>query len=386
MNAVKTIKALRHKLYIAYFRTMPIQKNKIVFFSNLAQSYSCNPKYLSEYLLQEHPEKYEIVWIISSEISAPEDIPDNVRIVRYFSIEYLKEISTAGFIICNTRIPPEFMFKKRREQCYIQTWHGSLALKVIEKDAEDYLDEPYKENAKFDSSQIDMIPASSHFSAEQYRNGFWYDGEIMECGTPRCDIFFDKSSYARLIKKHNIPQEHKVLLYAPTFRNNKKPNIFGINFKKIKKCLELVTGKKWHIVFKLHPNLGKIKYEADDDNIVNVDSKADLQELLVVSDILITDYSSCMFDMGIMNKMCLLYAPDLEDYMENERRLYFDIKKLPFPLCRNNEDLVNTLECFDKEAYISASRDFNNMIGNKEMGHACEEIEKYMDRTMKGYR
>ena len=276
------------------------------------------------------------------------------------------------------------MFKKRKGQYYIQTWHGSLALKVIEKDAEEYLGEQYKADAKFDSLQIDMIPASSHMSAEQYRNGFWYDGEVMECGTPRCDIFFDSSVNNRLRKKHSIPEGYKVMLYAPTFRNNREPNIFGIDFIEIKKCLEKSTGHKWYIIFKMHPNLNNLNYEINDENIVNMDSKADLQELLVISDILITDYSSCMFDMGLMRKKCLLYAPDLEDYIANERKLYFDINKLPFPLCRSSSELVEVLENFPEIEYIHALEIFYNEIGNRETGHACEAVEKYISEKCYG--
>lgn len=378
------IKKLRHKLYLALFHSMPIQNNKLVFFSNNAMSYSCNPKYLTEYILKKYPGKYQIVWVISTEIDVPQDIPEAVRIVRYFSIEYLKEISTAKFIICNTRIPPYFMFKKRKNQFYIQTWHGSLALKVIEQDAEDYLEEHYKLEAKADSAQIDMIPASSHLSAEQYRNGFWYDGLVMECGTPRSDIFFDEAAYTKLRIKYNIPQAYNVMLYAPTFRNDKEPDLFGIDFEKIKRCLKENTGKNWIIMFKLHPNLSNIVYNTDDKEIINMDSKSDLQELLVISDILITDYSSCMFDMGLMERKCVLYAPDIEDYISKERKMYFNIEELPFPLCRSNDELISTLCEFNEKEYMKRLKRFYDMIGNREDGTASEEIEKYISNKCFG--
>lgn len=378
MKLISSIKKLRHKLYLLKFRLLPIQTNKLLFFSNNAMSYSCNPKYLTEYILKNCLEKYELIWVISSEVDIPEDMPSGIKVVRYFSIEYLKELSTAKFIICNTRIPHSFLFKKRKGQFYIQTWHGSLALKVIEADAGKYLPEQYIKDAKYDSSQIDMIPASSHMSAEQYRNGFWYNGLVMECGTPRCDIFFDKSQQERLRMKYVVPDGYKVLLYAPTFRNDKKPDIFGIDFVGIKNALQSVTQNKWRIIFKLHPNLKNIDYDTKDKDIVNIDSKADLQELLMISDMLITDYSSCMFDMGLMGKKCLLYVPDLENYLKKERKMYFDIKSLPFPICRNNEGIIDLLKNFPDEKYENELQYFYDRIGNMETGHACEEIEKYI--------
>ena len=385
MKFIGSIKKLRHRLYLLRFRLLPIQENKLLFFSNNAMSYSCNPKYLTEYILENYPQKYRIVWVISTETEIPSDMPKDIKVVRHFSIEYLKEISTCKFIICNTRIPPYFLFKKRKKQFYIQTWHGSLALKVIEADAAKYLPEQYIKDAQYDSSQINMIPASSRVSAEQYRNGFWYDGFVMECGTPRCDIFFNKSVIKKLRMKYGVSDEYKVLIYAPTFRNDKKPDIYGIDFIAIKNTLESVTGNKWKIIFKLHPNLSNINYKSQDKDIVNIDPKADLQELLIISEILITDYSSCMFDMGLMEKKCLLYVPDLENYLKTEREMYFDIESLPFPVCRNNEEIMVLLRNFPDEEYKNELGRFYKKIGNMETGHACEKIEKYIcDNCYKG--
>src|SRR5690606_28368099 len=84
---------------------------------------------------------------------------------------------------------------KRKSQYYIQTWHSPLRLKKIEKDIENNLDESYIERAKIDSKMCDLMISGSDFSWNIYRNSFWYDGEILKCGTPRCDIFFTNNTY-----------------------------------------------------------------------------------------------------------------------------------------------------------------------------------------------
>ena len=99
--------------------------------ANSFHAYGDSPKYIAEYLLKNKPGQYDIIWVLETGVPVPEDIPEAIRIVRYFSMEYLREISTAKFIICNSRTGPYHYFNKRKEQVYIQTWHSSLRLKMI---------------------------------------------------------------------------------------------------------------------------------------------------------------------------------------------------------------------------------------------------------------
>ena len=151
---IKTIKVLRHKLYISLFRCLPLKKNKIIFWADSFKHYGCSPKYIAEFILKEYPERFDLVWVFEEGVEVPEELPAPIRVVKYFSIDYLKELHTAKFVVCNMRTGESYYWKKRKNQVYIQTWHSSLRLKKIEKDAIDSLGIDYEKSAIDDSSKI----------------------------------------------------------------------------------------------------------------------------------------------------------------------------------------------------------------------------------------
>ncbi|MBO5413489.1 MAG: CDP-glycerol glycerophosphotransferase family protein, partial [Clostridia bacterium] len=176
MNIVNMVKRLRHKFLIKMYSSIPIKKNKIIIWSNSFKSYGCNPKYIAEYILENYPGEFDIVWVIDADLPVPSDIPEGVRIVRYFSKQYLYELHTARFVVCNARTSDAYFWHKRKNQIYIQTWHSSIRLKTIEKDAENSLPERYIEAAKSDSKKIDYIISGCDFSSRIFKESFWYDG------------------------------------------------------------------------------------------------------------------------------------------------------------------------------------------------------------------
>ena len=257
MSLILNIKALRHKVYLAYCRKKPIQKNKIILWSDNFKSFGCSPKYIALYLAENFPGKYDLVWVLEQGRPVPVGLPEGIRVVRYFSMEYLKEIATAKVIICNHRTTAYHYFEKRKGQFYIQTWHSSLRLKKIEGDAPG-LGEKYVTGAKIDSTKIDLLLSGCRFSSDIFKRAFWYDGEIFEHGTPRCDGFFGSNEAVKrkVFDFYQIPPEKKLALYAPTFRKDKKASVYGMDFAMLGKTL----GSDWAMGCRLHPNLN-----ADED-------------------------------------------------------------------------------------------------------------------------
>ena len=113
MSFIQWLKSTRHKAYLWLYHRYPIQKNKILLWANEFKMYGDSPKYIAEYLAGHEPGKYDLVWVLNKDVPLPENIPDEIRVVRYFSIQYLKEISTAKVIICNARTGEAFFFQKR---------------------------------------------------------------------------------------------------------------------------------------------------------------------------------------------------------------------------------------------------------------------------------
>ena len=373
MNVMRRIKSLRHELWLEFWRRMPLQQNKIILWSDNFKTFGCSPKYIALYLAEKHPEEYDIVWVLEREKPVPEDLPSGIRIVRYFSMEYLKEIATAKVIICNHRTSDYHFFQKRSGQYYIQTWHSSLRLKTIEGDVPQ-LPESYLQAARQDSQKIDLLLSGCRFSTDIFRRAFWYDGEILEKGTPRCDRFFADTTAAKekVYRHFGIPSGKKLALYAPTFRNDGIASLYGFDPNKLLQSL----GEDWCIGCRLHPNLNA---EIPDGPAIPMSKYPDMQELLCACDLLITDYSSSMFDMAVAGKKCALYLPDLDQYLARERSLYFDLQELPFPKATDMDALCSVVADFS--GYNARCADFLDQIGNFEQGNAAAEVAKQIAKV-----
>lgn len=169
------------------------------------------------------------------------------------------------------------------------------------------------------------------------------------------------------------------MLYAPTFRKGSKTDAYLKDFDSICQSLNSRFGGNWKILYRLHPNLkGCVISNILSDNVIDMTDYDDIQELLAICQILVTDYSSSMFDALLSKKTCMLYACDFAEYIAKERRLYFDIESLPFPLAHNENQLTDIIASFDPAKYQNSVSKFMHTIGNKETGHACESISKYI--------
>ena len=362
-------------------RIFPIKKNRCFLYSSYGINYGCNPKYISEYLVENNPE-IEVVWAFNY----PEkyDIR-GVKKVKNMSLKYFYYLSTSKFIVTNFRTPVEF--KKRDKQIYIQTWHSSLRLKMIEKDAEDTLPQNYIKQAKEDSKKLDYLVSGCKYSTEIFKKCFWYDGEILEIGTPRNDFLLTiKEKKIRGIKDNLDIGDEKILLYAPTFRKDNNLDVYNIDYERLLNNLEKKYNCKWKILLRLHPHLINIMPEIKLENVINVTRYDDIQELLAISDILISDYSSLMFDFTITKRPCFLYVPDLEEYQSKDRKLYFNVKELPFKIAKSNDELIDKIVNFSNEEYNKSLELFLNKIGSYENGKASQKIAELIKNKIEEER
>lgn len=359
---------------------LPIKKGKILFIGYYGSQYGCSPKYLSEYIVKAHPE-WDVVWAFTE--PQKHDVK-GVRKVRYLSFRYFYELYTSRVLVTNYRMTDDY--RKRKGQYYVMTWHSSLRLKKIEGDVEENLPEHYVRMAKNDSKKIDLLLSGCQFSDGIFRRAFWYDGTILPSGTPRCDIFYSPDTEERRNKVKSalgLSTDDNVLLYAPTFRKGDKLNCYNLDFERLAHVLGQKKGGNWKVLLRLHPHLQAYSKELlKGQNVLDVTRYDDIQELLLVSDMLITDYSSLMFDFAETRRPCCLYAPDLEDYQKEDRGLYFDINRLPFPLCVTQEDLENQIQSFDEKKYRESIGSFLKEVGSYEDGKASERVTRYIEKWM----
>jgi CDP-glycerol glycerophosphotransferase len=212
-----------------------------------------------------------------------------------------------------------------------------------------------------------------------YRESFWYEGEILEIGSPRNDILINTFIWKNIKKKLILPEDCKVILYAPTFRDANSFDVYTINYIKIIKTVEGLYGGKWFFLVRLHPNLllnsSKMQVPAW---VINVTAYPDVQELLGITDILITDYSSIMFDFMFTKRPVFIYAADYYEY-KKERDIYISLLETPFLVAENNEQLIDNILSFNKNKYKSDIDNFINHVGCFECGNASQSVVKTIE-------
>ncbi|WP_100012067.1 CDP-glycerol glycerophosphotransferase family protein [Lentibacillus sediminis] len=378
------MKQVLARLLIYFFNLFPMQNNKIFLFSYYGSNYGCNPKYISNYISAHDAKgKFDVVWAFNH----PDDKTGlkHVRKVKTMSLAYFYELCTSKVVITNYRTTD--LFVKRKNQYYIQTWHSSLRLKQIEKDAEDVLPPGYIRMAKKDSRKCDLLLSGCAYSTAIFRRAFWCDGEIFEHGTPRNDVLFQNNRMLRnnIREKLNIDQTANVLLYAPTFRNNNDLDIYQLDWTRITDTLRSKFGNDWVILVKLHPHLlHKSDQLAYGSNMMDVTAYDDIQELLLISDVLITDYSSLMFDFSITKRPCFLYIPDVKTYTGQDRKLYFDLDELPFISAMSEEMLREEIMAFDQNKYERKMTRFHKMTGSFEQGKASKHLLEHIEQVCFG--
>lgn len=366
----RLIKLIIEKIFIL---TQSINPKKIVVCNFGGKGYGDNPKYVVEEIIKQNLD-YDIVWLVDDTEKYKQSFPNQIRLVQYGSIKGMYELATAKIWIDNCR--KYFYTKKRKGQYYIQTWHGGIGIKQIEKQAESTLDEQYLNYAKNDSKMVDLMISNSDWCTKMYENDFWYDGEILECGSPRVDILFNQSKEInnKIYDLYNIDKNKKILLYAPTFRNSMDLSVYSIDYDRCINALEDKFGGEWIIFIRLHPNISDLASDMYySKNIINVTDYPDMQELLSVSNILVTDFSSSIFEFSYIKKTVFIFATDYEEYIK-ERGFAINLEDLPFNINKSNDEFINDIYSFNEEEY---SKDIEKMLkrfGVKESGKASESV------------
>lgn len=367
-----------------------VKKGRVIFWSTIGKDYSCNPLYISNYLLDHESDTFEVYWLYKKNLD--KNVFDSrIKTVKYGSIMHLYIMQTAEFLVTNHRTSTKAMlWIKRSNQKYIMTWHGSMALKKIEKDTEQTLPKGYVKVAKKDSCICDLMLSDSEWYTNLIKTSFWYNGEILQEGMPRNDIFYYKDKHAdirnKVADKLNISNhsDKMIILYAPTFRTDHGTSQYILKWGQIKAEIESVLKRDVIVLMRLHPALLGIVDTQElisEDFVRNASCYDSIQELLVASDILITDYSSTMFEFALLKKPCFLYTPDAKSY---DRGFYFPIKDLPFTSSLTEEILVKNIVSFNSDKYYESVDSFMSKTFNvKGNGHACEKVVLWMKNHSK---
>lgn len=381
MGIAKKLKSAISYMYWAFCRLFPLKKNKIVVSSCSGRGYGDNPKPIVAALLARLP-KADIVWICGSAADAA-TLPAGVRPCRYGSPRRIYELSTAAVWIDNNRKGARI---KRKGQFYLQTWHG-FALKRIEKDVFSKLPPDYEAFAMRDSAQIDLFVSDSAFMTDIYRRAFCYSGEIAELGAPRNDVFFADTAplRAKVCRALGVPPEHKLVLYAPTFRADRSLAPYSVDFERLRKACEKRFGGEFTALVRLHPMIMKLSSSLTFDGATfDASAYPDMQELLAAADVVVSDYSSLMFDFALTRRPCFQFCTDIAAY-RLDRNFYIPLDTLPFPLAEDNDGLEGNILGFNAESYGQALDGFMkkyNIVANGRASERCaDRVIEFMNRN-----
>jgi CDP-glycerol glycerophosphotransferase len=357
----------------SFFMLFPIKPNKILFLNHHGTGYGDSAKYIHKALIAKRDD-LDCVWLISSSESISPI--DGLRYAKRNSLVSMYEAATAGIWIFNTR--SQLWMRKRKRQFYLQTWHGGLTVKSTEADLGDKVFSGYIKTAKADSKKADLFISNSKYQTGKFRTAFWYEGEILECGTPRHDIFFKESDSKKrglFWDGLGLKQGTKLVIYAPTFRKSHTTENMNIDIHSVLLSLERSFGGEWVFLLRLHPidAYFDVGFKEQRARFIDVTKLPDIYEVLPYIDVLITDYSSIMFDYMMTQKPVFIFAPDISEYM-NERDFTMPLNSLPFSVSETTDALEKNIIGFDNAIYLQGVKDFWQANPIYETGHATEII------------
>ena len=350
----------------------PIKNNQITISSFSGTNYNCNPKYISEEL--EKDNYYDIYWVKDKNTDS-KIFPDHLKLVEKHSLKYVFIVITSKIILDNDVLPQYLPIRKK--QVSINTNHGTGTYKVVGY-LINGLDKKTKKILDIRSKQTNYyITGSKYYTEHTLKQDLHYYGKVLKIGMPRNDILFknNNSLSLKIREKYGIEKNNKIVIYAPTFRTNEKSSRTDIDVNIVLNSLKKKFGGEWTMLIRAHHRFGLMpKIE----NAIDVSNYSDMQELLAVSDVLLTDYSTCLWDFSLMFKPCFVIALDLDEF-KDKKGFYLPINQWPYPVAKTSEELEKNILNFEKENYEENVKEYFDMTQSYDCGKAVEQFKRFID-------
>lgn len=362
------------KAYRKAIKKYPINNEMFFFESNLARQYTGNPRYIYEKMLEKYPD-FKYVWAYNGD----SEIPGNPIIVERGSEEYYTYLAQAKFLINNTLFPNWF---HRKGSIFLQTWHGTPYKKMHWDIEHKRLKSRTKPGFYVKSRGWDALLSPNHFTTEKLKSGFRYDGEVLEFGYPANDIFYNKKDYdakrSLIREKLNLSDDEIAYLYAPTWRDGGYMGNSMFRFDLLfnpDEFLKHAPENSKLLIRSHHMSDSDEKLSEYEKSIIDVSSWDDAVELMCAADVLITDYSSIVFDWYCSKKPVIYYVPDLDRYVNELRGAYFDLEKINCGVvCKSEEELYKNLYVMDAPFY----KEFYYKFCSLHDGKSTERVIDYL--------
>ena len=373
------LRAYRVNFMRAVQRLRGIDGNKVVFSSFDSDAYSDNPRYISERLHELRPD-CDIVWLISKNRMGKVRTPDYVRRVTPLGPDGLIEQATARFWVDNSR-HAENIYLNDKKQYYIQTWHGDRGFKRVGVDDE-------KKAVYLFEDRCAMMIAGSTFGRNTYRTAFRFKGEVLMDGCPRNDVLMrnDPEQAADIRRRLGLAPGERVLMYAPTYRrsDNRGRQSAVLDIPRTLDYLEKKTGERWRCLYRAHYKMAGLIANASDARMTDASGWPEMTELLLITDMLITDYSSCGGDFALLRRPLFLYQADVGEYLKDDHSFYFKMEDSPFLIAHDQAELEKLIDETDAQKARENCEALDAFFGTTETGHATDAVCQYIIDRMQG--
>ncbi|HWI47479.1 MAG TPA: CDP-glycerol:glycerophosphate glycerophosphotransferase, partial [Rummeliibacillus sp.] len=377
-KSLKSLNKFYRQIYRDVFMKLPLKEKKVVFESFLGKQYADSPKAIYEYMVEQYPE-YEFVWIFNE---TGRKLPGNAKQVKRLSLAYYYHMATSKYWVSNMRQP--LHLKKREGNIFLETWHGTPLKRLVFDMDEVYSANPkYKKNFYQQSRLWDYLIAANPYSSEIFKSAFKFDKKMLEYGYPRNDTLYQNNNedYITKVKKSlNMPLDKKVILYAPTWRDDEfyEAGKYKFDLKFDLQKLREKLGDDYVIILRMHYFIAdNLNIEGYEGFVYNLSKHDDIADLYLISDMLITDYSSVFFDYSNLRRPILYYAYDLENYRDKLRGFYLDYEnEMPGPILKTTDEIIDAVQNIDQinAQYKDKYNNFYDQICCWETGHATEKI------------
>ena len=351
-----------------------IDDHTILFYAFERKGICCNPKYIMKELIATYPEQYKLYWI--SRWPETCEKGKGYSVVRIRSAKFYYLCGYAKYVITNDRLD-DFMIK-RKGQIYINTWHGGGLTKKAAFDTAKNSDENIFFHNQYDKD--DYIVSSSKTNAEILSKAFKIEkSHVLRTGMPRSDILYDRSAYLDVRKELKLDSNTKIVFYAPTYRKYSGNYYFPEEeIDNLRSVLNIKFGGEWLFLYKMHYFEEPEAYQEKTNVMLNCVNFYDTQKLLCGVDVLITDYSSLLWDFTLLNRPVFRYATDIDKYVDSINDFYLNYYKWPYPHASSVDDLYRCIEEYDTDRYAEEMREYLKKIGNYDDGNSSARFVEWL--------
>lgn len=377
---------------------IPTDPYLMVFCTFSGRGYSDSPRAIFEYMAS-RPEEYgqfRYVWIFQhpEQFQWLEEQYPNTTVLKWASVPYQKAMAAAKYWVFNYRVSDHIWPKE--DQIYLECWHGTPLKRLgydLENEGGNVMNslKEVREKYDLDAAKFRYILSPSDFTTEKFTSAWnlkanGKEQAILQEGYPRNDYLINHTpADVQRVKEtlHLTPADiggKKIVLYAPTWRDNQHDSAdgysyeLGLDFARLREQL----GEDCVILFRAHYLVAShFDFAAYEGFVWDVSQYPDINDLYIVADLLITDYSSVFFDYANLKRPILFYMYDLAAYRDDIRGFYLSLDELPGPIVETEEALIQAIpQALEREAYDEKYRRFHARFNGQDDGHASERVVK----------